>query len=121
MNMTGTVVLIYPNARPSVTFDAAPALHVYANYLTGVQLWLVTYYVNAAITIPDTSPITLHRQGVHTYNYYCFATVESISINLLGYVKYAIRQIKPNNNAVDRINCIFNVRSILSSVQTRIM
>jgi len=27
---------MYPSASPRVTLDAGPALHVYANYLTGL-------------------------------------------------------------------------------------
>lgn len=56
MKMAGTNVLIYPRANPRVTFEAGPALQVYANYLTGEYAWDVTYSVKAAIIIPDIKP-----------------------------------------------------------------
>lgn len=59
--MTGTTVLKYPKAKPKVTLEAGPALHVSANYLTGRYAWEVTYYVKAAIIIPDTNPMTEHK------------------------------------------------------------
>ena len=59
--MTGTNVLRYPKANPRVTFEAGPALQVSANSLTGAYVWEVTYYVNAAIIIPETKPNTEHK------------------------------------------------------------
>jgi len=35
MNKAGTKVLKYPKAKPRVTFEAGPALQVFASYLTG--------------------------------------------------------------------------------------
>ena len=58
MKMTGITVLMYPKARPRVTFDAGPALQVSASSLTGLYECEVTYSVNAAIIIPDTNPKT---------------------------------------------------------------
>ena len=50
------IVEKYPKARPRVTLEAGPALHVSANYLTGAYECDVTYSVKAAIIIPDIRP-----------------------------------------------------------------
>lgn len=44
--------------------DAGPALHVSANSLTGVYECEVTYYVKAAIIIPDMRPNMEQTYGV---------------------------------------------------------
>ena len=56
---------MYPSASPRVTLDAGPALHVYANYLTGLQECDVTNSVKPAIIIPETSPTIEQRYGTH--------------------------------------------------------
>lgn len=61
MNKTGTKVEAYPKANPKVTLDPAPDLQESANYLTGPYAWDVTYYVKAAIIIPDIKPTIEQR------------------------------------------------------------